>query len=106
MDYKILGKRIREERRKHDLTQEKLAEDINVSPPYIGQIERGERNAPLETLINICNRLGVSVDELLSDCLDENTYLRQLWVRLIKNCTEKQQEMIINVVKEIVRGLE
>lgn len=107
MDYTTLGKKIREERRKRDLTQEKLAEDVNVTYPYIGQIERGERGISLETLVNISNRLGVTVDYLLYDSLDnEDEYLRQLWVRLVKNCTEKEQEMIINVVKAIVEGLD
>lgn len=107
MDYTMLGKRIREERRKRDLTQEKLAEDVNVTSPYIGQAERGERGISLETLIAISNRLGVTVDYLLLDYLDnEEEYLRQLWVRLTKNRTAKEQEMIVNVVKAIVDGLD
>ena len=43
MNYIDLGRRIREERQKLNLTQEKLSESINVSTTYIGQIERGER---------------------------------------------------------------
>lgn len=106
-DYSLLGKRIQEERRKLDLTQEQLAEDVNVSYPHIGQVERGERGISLESLINISNKLGVTVDYLLSDYLDnEDEYLRQMWIRLVKNRTEKEQEMIINVVKAIVNGLD
>ena len=40
MDYHALGKRIREERLRLNLTQEKLAEEVGVSTAYIGQIER------------------------------------------------------------------
>lgn len=36
MDYIALGKRIREERCKLNLTQEKLAEDVDLTPAYIG----------------------------------------------------------------------
>lgn len=43
MVQRTLGRRIREERLKLNLTQEKLAEDVNLSMAYIGQIERGER---------------------------------------------------------------
>lgn len=43
MDYKALGRRIREERLKRNLTQEQLAEAIEISNSYMGQIERGER---------------------------------------------------------------
>ena len=42
MEQKTLGRRIREERLKLNLTQEKLAEDVDLSMAYIGQIERGE----------------------------------------------------------------
>jgi len=44
MNYTQLGKRIREERKKIGLTQSKLAEDIDISDAYMGQIERGERS--------------------------------------------------------------
>ena len=107
MDLSMLGKRIREERRKKDLTQEMLAEDVNITYPYIGQVERGERGISLETLIAICNRLGVTLDYLLADSFDnEEEYLRQQWIRLVKNRTEKEQEMIVSVVKAIVIGLD
>ncbi|HJB82598.1 MAG TPA: helix-turn-helix domain-containing protein [Candidatus Mediterraneibacter intestinavium] len=57
MKYTDFGRRIREERRKLGLTQEKLAEDVNLSTAYIGQIERGERSPTLENIITIANRL-------------------------------------------------
>lgn len=41
MDYKKLGKRIREERLRLNLTQEHLSEEIGISTAYLGQIERG-----------------------------------------------------------------
>ena len=43
MEQKTLGRRIREERLKLNLTQEKLAEDVDLSMAYIGQIEVGRR---------------------------------------------------------------
>ena len=69
MNYTDLGRRIREERQKLNLTQEKLAEAINVSTAYIGQIERGRRCPTLDTLICIANTLGVSIDYLLRESL-------------------------------------
>ena len=107
MDIKLLGKRIREERRKRDLTQEQLAEAVDITYPYVGQVERGERGISLETLIKITNQFGVTVDYLLSDCLDNNdAYLRESWVRLVKNRSQKQQEMIIDIIKAIVDKLD
>lgn len=62
MEQQALGRRIREERLKLNLTQEKLAEDVNLSMAYIGQIERGERSLTLDNLIAVANRLGVTVE--------------------------------------------
>ena len=58
MEQKTLGGRIREERLKLNLTQEKLAEDVNLSMAYIGQVERGERSLTLDNLVAVANRLG------------------------------------------------
>ena len=67
MDYKLLGKRIRDERLMQRLTLEKIAERVDKSINFIGQIERGEGKPSLETLVDIANALGVTVDHLLTD---------------------------------------
>lgn len=100
MDYIFLGKRIREERLKLNLTQERLAEDISISTAYLGQIERGERSVTLDKLIPLANRLGVTIDFLLSDYISSNDdnstdTLRQL----LQNKTTAEKEMAINVLK-------
>lgn len=65
MDYKRLGKRIKEERLKKDMTQEQLAESIDVSGVYISHIECGSAKPSLDTLIKICNALGTTPDFFL-----------------------------------------
>ena len=72
MNYVALGQRIKEERHKLNLTQEDLAEDVDLTPAYIGQIERGERKVTLEKLVAIVNRLGVTIDYVLSGSLTSN----------------------------------
>lgn len=59
-----LGMRIREERKKKKLTQEKLAEMVDLSPDYIGYIERGKQAPYLKTLDRISECIGVEVYEL------------------------------------------
>lgn len=51
MDLKCIGKRIREKRIEHSWSQEELAEKANLSPVYIGMIERGEKIPKMETFI-------------------------------------------------------
>ena len=57
MDYQAMGKRLKIERTNLNLTQEHLAEDVGLSPAYIGQIERGERNISLDKLVLIAPSL-------------------------------------------------
>lgn len=47
---KITGQRIRNYRVQQGLSQEKLAEMAGCHPTYIGQLERGEKNATLESI--------------------------------------------------------
>ena len=71
MNYKRLGERIREERVRLNLTQAALAEAVDISDTYMGAIERGERSLTLDTLVRLVNRLGVTVDYMLSDSVSD-----------------------------------
>lgn len=70
VDYKDLGARIRKRRRELKLTQEKLAEMVNLSTSYLGHVERGTRTASLETLVELCHALQVSPNTLLQGSLN------------------------------------
>ncbi len=61
---KRLGARIREERKKKGLTQERFAEEVNLSVDYIGYIERGKQAPYLKTLERVAKALDVEVYEL------------------------------------------
>ena len=67
MDFYQLGKKIRSLRLTNQLSQAELAESIDVSTNYIGQIERGDRKPSLETLVSLCEVLHTSLDYILSD---------------------------------------
>ena len=102
MDYSLLGKRIREERLRLGMTQEKLAEEVNISTAYLGQIERGERSVTLDKLIPLANRLGVTVDFLLADYIAPNNDIAIDRVyQLLMGKTAAEKEMAINVLKLI-----
>lgn len=67
MDFKVIGKRIRNARRCADLTQEQLAEAAGVSTSFIGHIERGTRVPSVQTLCAICHALDCSLDYILTN---------------------------------------
>ena len=55
LDYKAIGKRIKIARIQKDMTQEKLAEAIELSPTHLSNIERGCGKISLTTLVHIAN---------------------------------------------------
>lgn len=61
----IVGKRIRKIRKSKKLTLEQLAERCELHPVYIGQLERGEKNASLTTLEKVACALEISLVSLL-----------------------------------------
>lgn len=62
---KKFGKRVREERLKLDISQERLAELAKVHRTYIGMIERGEKNITLTNIEKIANALKIKISNLL-----------------------------------------
>jgi transcriptional regulator with XRE-family HTH domain len=60
-----IGNRIRLAREELGITRENLSELVDITPYYLGQIERGERNMSIKTLIKISSSLKVSIDYLI-----------------------------------------
>ena len=95
-----LGKRISFYRSKSNLTQEVLAAKVNCSREYIVQIENGTKVPSLSVLVKIANTLSVSADELLLDCLEYSSANSEIH-RLLLDCNETEQTVIIRMAKEL-----
>lgn len=106
INYKLLGNRLREERKKLRYTQEEVAELIDVTPAFIGHIERGERGLSFETLINICTLLGVTIDYVLADVLPLKDDVVSVQIRnMLKNKTSEQKSAILDIMKAVTRNI-
>ncbi|MCL2817044.1 MAG: helix-turn-helix domain-containing protein [Clostridiales bacterium] len=100
MDFMLLGKRIRDERLLLRLTIEQLAEKIDKSGNFVGQIERGESKPSIETLVDIANALGTTVDSLLKDnvkAVDDNI-IREINT-LLFSVGDKEKNFVLDVIK-------
>jgi len=60
------GKRMSEARKANGFTQEKLADEVGLSPTYIGFIEQGKRNPTIHNIYKISKALNISLGELFS----------------------------------------
>lgn len=71
---KQVADRIRQLRQNKGYSQENLAHSAELSPPYIGQIERYEKKPTIDTLARICHALDISLPTFfLFDELSSNT---------------------------------
>ena len=71
IDYFKLGRWVAYYRTVRRYTQEQLAELCDLSPSYIGCIERGDRKMSLEVLVALSRSLNVTPNMLLKDSLPE-----------------------------------
>lgn len=65
----IIGKVLQDIRKSFGYTQEKMAEMIEVSTRYIGDIEQDRAKPSYEVLIDICNLYNTSMDQIFSNYL-------------------------------------
>ena len=73
-----IGQRIKDLRKKADLTQDRLAEYIGVSPQAVSKWEVGSASPDLSLIAPLCRVLGCSADELLGIGREENEREAQL----------------------------
>jgi transcriptional regulator with XRE-family HTH domain len=66
-DRKLLGDGIRKFRKLAGLTQERLAERIDINPVYMGQIERGFRVPTVDVLLRLARALKVHLRDIVSE---------------------------------------
>ncbi len=66
-DLQKFGKRLKALRLDHNLTQLELAEILDMSPNFIGMIERGERNTTVENVFKIARALNIKPSNLFEE---------------------------------------
>lgn len=102
LDYPAIGKRIRIARIQAELSQERLAEIIDISPTHLSNIERGSTNVSLLTLVKIANALYTSMDELLSDSV---LYTKPVFENDIQRLLNDCDEYEIRIIKDTIEAL-
>ena len=99
MDYEKIGMRVRLFRRRNGLSQEQLAELVDISVPHMSHIETGNTKLSLPVFVALAEALGVRTDELLHDPIpDHDTVLREL-TGILDRCTPNQARCIADIAK-------
>ena len=101
---KIVGQRIRNYRTQLGLSQEKLAELSGCHPTYIGQLERGEKNATIESIERISTAMSISLSRLfekLEERQSEETNIPLDCYDFLSTKNPIEQAQLYNILLEI-----
>ena len=102
LDYKAIGKRIKIARIKADLTQERLAEMVEISPTHMSNIETGTTRIGLTAIVSLANALSVTVDDLLCDSVVKSKVQFEKDIAgILADCDEYE----IRMVKDMAQAL-
>ena len=103
MDLTSIGKNLRKFRTEKGMMQETLAEKANLSPNYIGMIERGEKIPSLTPLIRLANALDITADMLLCDVLTATYAVKpSVTVERISALPKAEQDRIFAVIDTLI----
>lgn len=102
MDMIAIGSRIKEARERAHLTQEDLAEIVDISPTHMSVIERGVKIPKLDTFFKIINALKLSSDALLLEGMGhaDESIMTEISMR-IGRLPQKEQERILNAIRAL-----
>lgn len=98
----VLGKNLKQARKKLKYTQDYVAENVNISIDLLRNIENGRNIGSVPTLLNLCNFLKISPNTLFSTLLDfkEDT-LDTFLLEQIKKLSIKDKEILKNIIIHI-----
>lgn len=99
----LIGQRIRAIREKNKISREALAAKAEMDANYLGQIERGERNASLSILVSIAEAMNISLLDMLDIVPMDSNEIKEALTNLISEASDKQLRLLYKYAFELVR---
>lgn len=108
INYEMIGMRVRDYRKRQNITQAQLGELSGVEPSNISHIERGATKVSLPTLIKIANVLKVTLNDLVYDSLEKSGQVSVKEMNaLLSDCSDAEMKALVEICKStkaILRG--
>ena len=116
IEYSVIGKHIRAARNRSHMTQEAVAEAIEMSAPHYGKVERGDRPINLKRLAQLCQLFNVPLEDLVAGAVmlektdtqsaanhyAESDFLDEM-KNIAKGCTEDTLRLMARLCSEIAK---
>ena len=107
MDYYEIGQRIRKFRKAYNLSQEQLAEKVQISVTHMSHIETGNTKLSLPVFVDIANALSVQTDELLHDIPQNNkTNMKHEINEILDSCSMRDMYILLDFLRSVKTSLD
>lgn len=100
-----ISQNIKKYRLLNKLTQEQLAELLDLDTQYYAQLERGERNFTIEKIIRLCNIFHVGIENIIEVDVEERPDTQELLNKilpLMKELTYSQLSLVEKFITDII----
>ena len=99
---KIIGSNVRFIRKSNNLSQEKFAELVDLSPQFVSDLERGVQGISLTTMIKICNTMKCSPMVILANLIEYNDFNNEMddFLKL----SDKNQEIVKTIISALLNS--
>jgi transcriptional regulator with XRE-family HTH domain len=106
LNYRIIGRRIKDLRIQRQISQETLAEKVNLSATYISRIETAEKRASLKSLVFIAEILEVTLDYFLrgNQLYSSFEYTDEI-LKIFDGCSNYEKRIIYEIAVATKRSL-
>ncbi len=101
-----LGERIRELRIAQSFSQEQLALRANITPAYLGMVERGEKNPTVLIIEKLCMGLGLSLGEFFAPHQVEKYVPDEITTQIIYQLNDKtieEKQAVLQLIKQVFK---
>ena len=103
IDYKLIGQRLAKCRKEKHITQEQMAEHLDVSTAFISKIECGRTQINLERLVQICHFLEIEPAYILQGADSASpVYMNGELSQLLSECPREALPLVKNLLEDVI----
>ena len=102
-DKVVIGNRLYTARKRKGLTQAETAEKADISDKAYADIERGTVNMRMETLLHICDALGITPDEIFIE--NDTAVTAEEIMEKLRDCTPRERETALKLISAYLDSL-
>lgn len=105
VDYKLIGARIKSERARRGITQELLAEKLDVTVGYVSQVERGITKISLDLLAKISTLLECDIADLITNsAVNADGYLSDEITNDVRKLKSRDKKAVLALIRALLEN--